>query len=1069
MPLLLPTSPKLWNALWPLISPDAKLDNPALTVVKPSSEPNSFQVTTVTYKELLQATAAAVRTLHPHVDSQQPRPSFILYGNQPILLTISAMLAAVRLGAPFIWVDSPERLATILADNSLSEQHPIKVIVGEAEDIQGLSTHLPICSRFEEVSSDSDVSTFLNPVISAEGEEDLDAYCVSTSGTTGTPRTLILPGDGLLKWQTPWQEVLKLAPKKAYLVFASPIFDAAFWDMFGALFNGAHIVTASTSIKADTASLLPLLNGTLYDKETDTKSPAIDVLTVPPSIYQLIAELVPHSDKSSSSAQQFLDHPVTITSTGGAFRPEFTTKLLAAGSRPVNGYGPSEVSVGATLNPIHEAHLKSIGHPINAMSFLLKKLDTEDTTFLSLAAAESNVSYELYIGGRGLGRYTDPTLNEERFKEIDGKRYFATGDYVTLTPTGEINFVSRQTRVVKVSGQKVELDTIETTLKTIDGITNAAVTTLPSGKIVAFITQRDTPTPTPSIVSEALLHTLREQCKSLMSRWAIPSFFVTVPLIPTKGEKRTPDYAQLTMPDFATEPLPQNLSENRRALLTTITSILNLKEITPEALWAHKRSTLQDLGLDSLGRTTLQGALRNQGISFEISLEDSVQTLCLKIVTATYVKRFSLPSEKKSILVFPDITGTTEYFTTCQKTNNIAPTTIISLDVAANDELALTELMPLLANFEDLVQFYTYVYEQLRITHLNAPHMVVGYSLGACIAMGVMAKIADAGRTPPPTVLLDPLVIQTADELNAMLPTMIPVCCAAQGVVVPAQNRSYSTSSSAAALPHDIIVHHWKDIRESQPILCDFLAHLMTLAAALPLDQLTLAYKKLTKANLPVSFLVDEHNPLVAKECFYTGSPSFNGCKPLSDTSHSAIITHPSFYAAISTYVQRIDTVPIPKGDLVKLQAAMALLESLCQGDAISITQSAKGEGTPPPPTRNALLTLRNSIFAVLSSSPPLIPQDAATSSSPSSPVDLPDSRPCSSHFSTSSAISTAPTAIILDPPRRRSLSGGSLLFPSTAADSTHSGPETAPGTTVIVVSYASTSGGPIDTPAPSQ
>jgi acyl-coenzyme A synthetase/AMP-(fatty) acid ligase len=61
----------------------------------------------------------------------------------------------------------------------------------------------------------------------------------------------------------------------------------------------------------------------------------------------------------------------------------------------------------------------------------------------------------------------------------DGRPYFRTGDRARLLDDGNLAFVARADRQVKVRGHRVELDEVEGALLSLDAVEEAAVFTVP--------------------------------------------------------------------------------------------------------------------------------------------------------------------------------------------------------------------------------------------------------------------------------------------------------------------------------------------------------------------------------------------------------------------------------------------------------------------------------------------------------------------------------------------------------------------------------------------------------------
>ncbi len=95
---------------------------------------------------------------------------------------------------------------------------------------------------------------------------------------------------------------------------------------------------------------------------------------------------------------------------------------------------------------------------------------------------------ELWLGGAGLARgyHRRPDWTAERFltRDLEGaRRLYRTGDRARLNPEGDLEYLGRLDRQVKISGTRVEPGEVEAALRGLAGVLDAAVApTLPRGE-----------------------------------------------------------------------------------------------------------------------------------------------------------------------------------------------------------------------------------------------------------------------------------------------------------------------------------------------------------------------------------------------------------------------------------------------------------------------------------------------------------------------------------------------------------------------------------------------------------
>jgi acyl-CoA synthetase (AMP-forming)/AMP-acid ligase II/acyl carrier protein len=145
-------------------------------------------------------------------------------------------------------------------------------------------------------------------------------------------------------------------------------------------------------------------------------------------------------------------------------------------SRVLNAYGPTECTTFATTYPIGRPETLGaavpIGRPIdNTTAYVVDRHGN---------LMPVGVPGELCIGGDGVaaGYWNRTELTEERFVPdpfASGGRLYRTGDVACVREDGEILFLGRRDRQVKVSGFRVELGEVEAAIGSHPDVRAAAV------------------------------------------------------------------------------------------------------------------------------------------------------------------------------------------------------------------------------------------------------------------------------------------------------------------------------------------------------------------------------------------------------------------------------------------------------------------------------------------------------------------------------------------------------------------------------------------------------------------
>ncbi len=159
------------------------------------------------------------------------------------------------------------------------------------------------------------------------------------------------------------------------------------------------------------------------------------------------------------------------------------------GSIIFEGYGLTETASTVTANPTDKELRKiaSIGFPLPGTDVKIVDLDT------GLEELPRGEDGEIAVCGPQVmkGYWKRPEVNKDVFRQINGKRYFLTGDIANIDKNGYITITDRKKDIIIVGGFNVYPRDVEDILYTHPGVELAAVVGVPderSGENVkAFI------------------------------------------------------------------------------------------------------------------------------------------------------------------------------------------------------------------------------------------------------------------------------------------------------------------------------------------------------------------------------------------------------------------------------------------------------------------------------------------------------------------------------------------------------------------------------------------------------
>ncbi|WP_330333157.1 amino acid adenylation domain-containing protein [Streptomyces sp. NBC_00536] len=357
---------------------------------------------------------------------------------------------------------------------------------------------------------------------------DNTAYVIYTSGSTGLPKGTVVPHravDRLVRENG----FLDLGPGNVVGQLASASFDAATFEIWGALLNGATLAVAAPG------ALSVAEAGTFLGRH------AVDTLWLTAGLFH---EVVDQDASVLAGVRRLL-------AGGDALSVAHCRRLLAAlpSLRLFNGYGPTE---NTTFTAVHEVLAAELGEDAGSVPIGTPVAETRVYVLdAELRPVPVGVEGDLYTTGAGLARGYggQPALTAQRFVACPfepGARMYRTGDRASWTARGRLLFAGRTDHQVKIRGFRVEPGEVETVVAAHPRVVQAAVIarqdTPGDVRLVAYVvTDHGTPAELPALIQGFLADRLPE--------YLLPAATVVLDALPLTANGKL-DRTALPAPEY---------------------------------------------------------------------------------------------------------------------------------------------------------------------------------------------------------------------------------------------------------------------------------------------------------------------------------------------------------------------------------------------------------------------------------------------------------------------------------------------------------------------------------------
>ncbi|GAA5531105.1 amino acid adenylation domain-containing protein [Herpetosiphon gulosus] len=379
---------------------------------------------------------------------------------------IVAILAVLKTGAAYVPLDPSyphERLELIASDAEL------KLLICQQPELwQNLPASIGCLGL-------ADLASAQAPFVPATIHPAQAAYLIYTSGSTGRPKGVIVSHANLLS--STFARTLEYSePLTSFLLLSSYAFDSSIAGIFWTLSQAGCLVLPDQAQRHDILAL-----ATLIEHQQISHTLAI------PSLYAVLLEQTERSQLSSLRTVVVAGEACSTSVVNRHYQQLPTCALY-------NEYGPTEVTVWATVAKLASHQPVSIGSPIATIQAYV--VDP------SMQPVPIGVAGELLLAGEGISRgyWQQPALTAERFMpnpwaEQPGQRLYHTGDLARWLPDGQLEFLGRIDQQVKIRGFRIEPEEIAQLLRQHPALREAVVTAQPDQhgqlRLVAYIEPRN--------------------------------------------------------------------------------------------------------------------------------------------------------------------------------------------------------------------------------------------------------------------------------------------------------------------------------------------------------------------------------------------------------------------------------------------------------------------------------------------------------------------------------------------------------------------------------------------------
>lgn len=361
---------------------------------------------------------------------------------------------------------------------------------------------------------------------------DQTAYVYYTSGTTGKPKGVMASHANLIQYILSAQRRYGFNPRDVMPAIARFSFSISMFELMSPLVAGGTLILLERDHVVDPARMAQTLQEVTF-------------FHAGPSLLRVVVAYIRHRYADFTAFAK-----VRHASSGGDMvPPELLESLkdIFSNAEVFVIYGCSEISCMGCTYPVPRERTVArtyVGSPFE--NVVVRILDAQRNL------VPCGIVGEICFSGNGVvkGYLNRGELTAEKFIEVDGRRFYCTGDMGRVNPAGEVEILGRRDFQIQLRGMRIELGEIEYALRKAQGVANGVVMawTDASGEksLAAYVVFQPGHASSIAIVRQHMLDTLPD--------YMIPSFYVELTALLLNHNMKVDRYA-----------LPSPQASDRRA------------------------------------------------------------------------------------------------------------------------------------------------------------------------------------------------------------------------------------------------------------------------------------------------------------------------------------------------------------------------------------------------------------------------------------------------------------------------------------------------------------------------